>query len=222
MSGTGGSGLSGGAVRPEPPAGNQTFSGRTIGASWGIFQSDGRIKKHFADLVTWQPPPSRLVREIFVGPRLSAFYNMGVDSSGHKREWVAVRDGELKMLYPANQQWGTVFITVGKPADHGRSWKDFSEFKFLTLELRGEDGGEPVEISIKDRSAPNDGERRVSVKLGTRYQSYSFPLADFASPRFRVPRDLDEIYVVAQFVFTRENARTVYARNIRYTRNVKE
>lgn len=219
-SGSGGTGQSAQPPSAAPPPGDHTFSGRTVGSSWGLFQSDGGTKRHFANLVKWRPPPTRAVREIFVGPRLAAFYDMGIDSSHRQREWVAIGDGEMRMLYPANQEWGVVFVTVRKPTDRQRSWKDYSTYDFLVLELRGETGVESVEIGIKDRFAPDDGkERKVRVsKLGTQYRPYTFPLAGFASPRFRVPQDLDELYVVVEFVFSGTRPQTIYARNIRYTR----
>jgi hypothetical protein len=47
-------------------------------------------------------------------------YEIGVDTSGGKRRWLAQEDNALRMDYPGDQQWGTVFITVGDPAPPGR------------------------------------------------------------------------------------------------------
>ncbi len=141
-------------------------------------------------------------------------YDMGVDSSGQRRDWLETTEGAMKMAYPAGQSWGAVFITVGPPADPPRPWKDFSPFRTLSVELRGKNGGESVEIGIKDSSDPDDGSETKTLvsQLSSEWKTYEFLLSSFDSA------DLGELYVVAEFVFAGPTAQTVYFRNVRYLR----
>jgi len=153
-----------------------------------------------------------MMRTIFDGRGLAGFYDMGVDSSNRKRNWLDRTADGMKMAYPADQAWGAVFITVGVPVDPPRPWKDFSSFRTLSLELRGQTGGESVQIGIKDATDPDDGTETKALvsNLSTQWQTYQFPLSMFATA------DLTRLYVVTEFVFSGSTAQTVYFRNVRF------
>ena len=200
------------------PAGDRTFSGRQLGSSWGLFASDGIVKPEFQDLLS-QPLPkgTRAVRDIFVDGALSSFYGLGIDTGpDHLHEWCGVGE-ELRMDYPAGQEWGSVFITVGDPTKPPRPWKDFSGFTTLSMDLRGDKGAQ-VEVGILTRTDPGIGtERRVIRTLsGGDYEPVRIPLKSFDSTHLRYPEGLKQLYVVVEFVFRGTRARTVCARNIRY------
>jgi exo-beta-1,3-glucanase (GH17 family) len=197
---------------------DRTFSGKWVGSSWGLFRSNGLLKEAFHGAIDQPDPGSRRQRDIFVEGQLSTYYDIGVDTSGQMRDWLTTPDESLKMSYPRGQDWGAVFITVGQPVPMPRPWKDFSEFTTLSLELKGEDGGEVVEVGIKDATAPDDGsERKVMITgLTTEYQQFNISLSRFASSRFVVPEDLRRLYVAVEFVFSGTTPQTVYARDIRY------
>ena len=145
--------------------------------------------------------------------QLSKGLDMGVDSSEQRRDWVTKSQGQIKMSYPSGQDWGAVFITVGKPKDPPRPAKDLSAFRMLVMELKGESGGEQVEIGIKTNKQPDDGsEVKIPVRLTNTWQVFKFPLAKFDV-------DLKNLYVVSEFVFTGGTAQTVYFRNISYQAN---
>lgn len=204
-------------VDPQDLPRDRTFSANWVGSSWGIFRSNGRLKVHFADMFYQPDPGTRLQRDILIDGQLATYYDVGVDSSHRRRDWLSSADRSLKMSYASGQDWGAVFVTVGKPSDPPRPWKDFSEFGILALDLRGENGGETVEVGIKDYAAPDDGsERKVRLLLGKEYHRYDIPLSSFASSRMVIPDDLKRLYVVAEFVFTGREPQTVYVRNIRY------
>jgi exo-beta-1,3-glucanase (GH17 family) len=202
------------------PDGDRTFSARWIGSSWGIYQSNGRVKPQFTGVFDQPAPGSRASRDIFAeGPGLlSAYYDMGVDSDpDHRHDWLSADNGELTISYPSGQHWGAVFITVGAPAQPPRPWKDFSEFETLGIEMRGERGGERVEIGIKNRADPNTGnETRIIESLNKQYRPYNIPLRKFASGHLRIPEGLKQLNVVVELVFQDSKAEVVYARNIRY------
>lgn len=150
---------------------------------------------------------------IYNGPRLASGYDMGVNTSGNLTDWVTDLDGSMRMDYPPGQSWGAAFITVGPPTDPPSPGQDLSSYEALSLELRGEAGGEKVWIGIKDSTDPdNSKETKILVSdLTTEWQTFSFPLSKF------VTADLTRLYVVTEFVFEIGTpAETVYFRNIRY------
>jgi len=145
--------------------------------------------------------------------QLSKGLDMGVDSSEQRRDWVSKGQGYIKMSYPSGQDWGAVFVTVGKPRDLPRPSKDLSAFRMLVIELKGESGGEQVEIGIKTNKQPDDGsEVKIPVRLTNTWQVFKFPLSKFDV-------DLKNLYVLSEFVFTGGTAQTVYFRGISYEAN---
>ncbi len=148
---------------------------------------------------------------IYVGQTLSSGYDMGVDTSGQLRNWVADEGGQLCMAYPSNQQWGAVFITVGVPKEPPRPGRDLSNYQTLSLELRGASGGEFVSVGLKDSRDPDNGRETKEEISGitTSWQIFTFPLTDFDTA------DLTSLYVVTEFVFEPGTpAETICFRNI--------
>jgi hypothetical protein len=156
-----------------------------------------------------QCPDTTEVYDIFVG-HLSQGLDMGIATSGNKTGWLQVANGEIKMDYPSGQNWGTVFITVGKPAPLSkREKRDFSRYKTLLLELKGSEGS-VVEIGLKDnRDADTGLETKIPLTLKEDWTSYQISLDKFLSA------DLKNLYTVIEFVFT-EKAQTVYAKKIQF------
>ena len=200
------------------PKGSRTFSDNWIGSSWGLYHSNGKLKHSFTGLLDQPELISRVNRDILtedVG--LSVYYDIGVDSSQHRHDWLSGTN-ELRMSYPGDPEFGAVFITVGKPVPRPRPWKDFSEFRVLSLDLKGDRGGETVNIGIMTRTDPATGHEQMYTvgNLGTQYRNYRIPLESFSSSHLSVPEDLKQLYVVVEFVFRGRQAEKVYATNIRY------
>jgi hypothetical protein len=144
---------------------------------------------------------------------LAPGYDMGVDTSGGLHDWVTDMNGYMRMAYPAGQSWGAVFITAGMPTQPPRPWRDLSNYQTLSLELRGEVGGEMVWIGIKDNTDRDDGSETKFLVSGltTEWQTFTFPVSAFSTA------DSTRLYVVTQFVFEPgTQAETIYFRNIRY------
>ncbi len=137
-------------------------------------------------------------------------FDIGVAHSSGNTNWLEEKEGFLKMSYPSGE-WGSVFFVTGTVSDPPRPSEDFSDFKKLAVELRGESGGECVEIGIKDVADPDNGEEtKIPITLTDAWTSYVFPLSDFFTA------DLENLYVVAEVVFTEQEARTVYLQRIVY------
>lgn len=133
---------------------------------------------------------------IFNG-KLSTGFNMGVDTDKKERKWMKVSQNQIAMSYPVNQEWGTVFITVGNPSPMGsRRWKDFSNLDTLLVTARGKVGGEFVLIGMKDNSDPDDGtETKFPITLSKTDSTYKFAIKDF------ITLDKKMVYIPCEFVF---------------------
>jgi hypothetical protein len=144
--------------------------------------------------------------------KLSPGFDMGVNSSEARTDWLRTGTEQLQMSYPAGQTWGAVFVTVGKPKPlPGRPYRDMSAFDTVSVDLKGISGGETLEFGIKTNTQPDDGsEMKVPLTLTSDWKTFVFPLGNFvgAAP--------DRLYVVAEFVFSGGRAETVNVRNVKY------
>jgi exo-beta-1,3-glucanase (GH17 family) len=149
---------------------------------------------------------------IYSGEALRPGLEMGVDTSGNQFNWVENQHGIMRASYPVDQNWGVIFITVGKPARRGfRQSMDFHQYRFLTVEMRGKTGGEVVSIGIKDNAQLDNGkETKIPVQLTSQWKTYIFDLQSFA------PANLNNIYIPIEFVFESASAEMVYFRNVQY------
>lgn len=187
-----------------------------VGTHWGLYDQGGHRK---AALARWLPAASprtiaqRSYRDVFVGTRLETPFNLGIDTSAHRRHWLTASPGVLRMAYPAGQQWGAMFITVGKPARTGhRRSIDLSHYRSFSVDLRAAADGQRVWLGIKDRSQPdNGGELTIEETLTTHWTTVKLPLPLFANVSRR------HLYVVLEVVFQGSAAETVEMANLRYS-----
>ncbi len=149
---------------------------------------------------------------IYSGEFFRPGLDMGVNTSNGVTTWVTNMQGYMRASYPAGQSWGAVFITVGTPVPLGyRSSINLASHRYLTVEMRGQNGGETVSIGIKDKNQPDTGyETKKSVALTTAWKTYTFYLPDFTGA------DRTQIYVPIEFVFAGPAAQTIYFRNVQY------
>ncbi len=186
-----------------------------VGTHWGLYQENGMVK---AALSTMLPGPAsatlrqRSYRDVYVGGLESGFV-LGMETSGHQRQWLTAKDGSLALTYPANQQWGAMFITVGPPVPLGdRPSLDLSAYRSLVVDLRAAVDGQCVRIGIKDKYQPNNGsETTVQRCLSAQWSTITLPLNAFTGA------DLTHLYVVFEMLFQGSSSATVDVRNIRYS-----
>jgi hypothetical protein len=167
-----------------------------------------------------QTPAQIDSRDILVGSKLSAGFDMGVNSSEGRTDWLEKNtdEGYFKMSYPVGQTWGAVFITVGKPKVPPRPSRDFSAYQTLSIEMKAGPGARVVDIGIKTNTQPDDGsETKIPVRLSSEWKTYELSLNRFEGT------DARNLYVVAEFVFADSNPQTLYVRNVKYlTRAAKQ
>ncbi len=186
-----------------------------VGTHWGLYQQDGQIKPALSDLLPAPAPLTlkmRSYRDIYVGG-LETGFSLGMETSDHQRHWLTSQNGVLSLTYPANQQWGVMFISVGPPVPPGhRPSLDLSAYRSLVVDLRAAVDGQCVRIGVKDKNQPDNGsEISVQQCLTTQWSTITLPLNAFTGV------DLTHLYVVFELLFQGSSNATVYMRNIRYS-----
>ena len=69
----------------------------------------------------------------------------------------------------------------------------------LVLELKGDAGGETIDVNLKDRDDPDDGtQTNIELQLTDQWKRYEINLADFKTA------DLKKLHVVPAFLFDTE------------------
>jgi exo-beta-1,3-glucanase (GH17 family) len=186
-----------------------------VGTHWGLYQQDGQVKSVLSDVLpgaAFATLLERSYRDVYVGGLESSF-SLGADTSGQQGHWLTENDGVLTLVYPANQQWGMMFITVGQPApsDHRQSM-DVSKYQALEVDMRAKTNGQCVRTGIKDNTQPDNGsEATVRQCLSNSWAAVKLPLKVF------VGADLTRLYIVFEMLFQGSSSLTVQVRNIRYS-----
>lgn len=150
---------------------------------------------------------------IFSEGKLTKGLDMGVDTSGSRHKWVTIEDEVMTIAYPSDQTWGAVFMTVGPPTDVDRPTRDYSDYSKLVIEMRGDEGGEIVDIGVKDDTDPDTGtETKIPTRLTGEWKSYEFEIQKFKTA------DLARLYVVTEFVFEDDRSSTIEVRSVKYVK----
>jgi len=152
-------------------------------------------------------------KHILIDGELEDGFDLGLNTNKGRTDWLKKGEKVLRLAYPAEQRSGYVFITVGPPTDTPRPFIDLSQFGFLVVEMRGDAGGERVQVGIKTNTQPdNGGETKLPETLTVEWKTYRYALGRF------LRADPSKLYVVAEFVFSGSESNTVYVRSIRYTK----
>ena len=186
-----------------------------VGTYWGLYQQDGMVKPALSDIL---PGPAlatlaqRSYRDVYVNGLASGFV-LGLDTSGHQHQWLTTNNGTLVLTYPANQQWGALFISVGPSVPMGhRPSIDLSAYRSLVVDLRAAVDGQCVRIGVKDKNQPDDGsETTVQQCLKAGWSTITLPLDTFAHA------DSSHLYIVFEVLFQGLSSATLEVRNIRYS-----
>jgi hypothetical protein len=151
-------------------------------------------------------------KQVMVGSTLQSGFDMGVNSSEGKTDWVTNMDGYFSLAYPNDQAWGALFITVGKPRNPPRPFMDLSSYKTLKLEMKGQNGGELVSIGVKTNTQPDDGtETKMPLRVSKDWETYQFDLVSFERA------DPKRLYIVTEVVFDGVVGKTVMLQNISFS-----
>ena len=124
---------------------------------------------------------------------------------------ITFEDDYAVLTYPENTfEWGSPYFTVedlsGRVTD-----LDFSKYKNVTIEMKGEKGGEEFALMMKDKHDPPDGkESRVFITLTKTWKTYQIPINKFETA------DMTMIETPLGFVFLGDEGRTIHVRSIQF------
>jgi hypothetical protein len=91
-----------------------------------------------------------------------------------------------------------------------RPTKDYSDYKSLKIELKGNIGGETVFIALKDDTDLDDGsETKIPLTLTSKWKTYTIPLSEFKTA------NLKKLYIVASFILEGKSE-TISIKTIEY------
>jgi len=157
-------------------------------------------------------PSTAAVVVIDASARLASGFDLVLNTSQGRTDWLSPTSDGLQAAFPPGQSWGFIAAVLTGPSAFGsRPGRDLSSYKTLTLELRGANGGESVEVGIKDSGDPDDGlETKKAITLTASWQTFTFNLRDFSTA------DLTRVYLLFELVFNGGSGETVYIRNVQY------
>ena len=118
------------------------------------------------------------------------------------------------MTYPENTySWGFPYFIVN--ALKGRVHEmDFSDYKKLLIEMRGETGAEEFELVMKDKNDPPDGsESRVRLEVTDEWKVYEIETSQF------VTADMETIMVPLGFVFEGPVGQVIHVRSVQFKKD---
>jgi hypothetical protein len=147
---------------------------------------------------------------VYAGSLMSGF-DTGVEDSRQDRNWLTDRGGFFQMNYPgyeASNGYGSVFIVVGTVPLEMVS-ENFGYFNSLSVDLKGELGGEDVMITIEEKEKPSSIFKYL-YGLSTEWQTFNISLSEFSDI------DLTKLHTVIKFSFFGHCKQTVYFRNIKF------
>ena len=149
---------------------------------------------------------------VYMGTEMSSGYDLGVTTNKDSVGWLTDVGGAMKADYPAGQDWGSLFITVGKIKDlPNKPTVDLTGFQKLVFEIKSDSAPCTIEVGMKDAEDPDDGtESKVAIQVTEEWKSYEIDLSSFANA------DLKQIYILVEFIFTGQVAQSISVRNIQY------
>lgn len=147
-------------------------------------------------------------------------YEIGLDSSAGQRYLqlsTADNGDSLTLKYDPDattpqEDWGALFVTVGKPVDNSRPGQDLAGCHTLQADLRSQTGTSRLRVGMKDATMPDDGrEKKILVEPTNAWATYSFHLSTFSG------LDPHRVYVPFELVFEAgDPAQTVQLANVRF------
>jgi len=136
-------------------------------------------------------------------------FDIGVDDSKQKRDWLLDMGGYMRVEYPGDLDWGCIFIVVGMVPFTDLA-EDFLKYKSFSIELRGEHGGEEIGITIEDNKKQSNWTEFIS-DLETNWKIYKISLEKFLDV------DLRNIRVVLKLKVFGHEPKTIEFKELKYS-----
>ncbi|MDX1472514.1 MAG: DUF6090 family protein [Flavobacteriaceae bacterium] len=109
-------------------------------------------------------------------------------------------------------EWAAAMFVVDSLGQNIRAGKDYSKYKSIQVELRSDQEGEEIMLSLKDKFDKDDGtEARVDIRLSQEWKTYRFNLEESFPTA-----DLSNLHQLAGFVILNPKGLKIYVRNIKF------
>lgn len=151
---------------------------------------------------------------ILINGEIPTGFEPNYAASGIYRDHFSYKEDYFVIDYPENTyDWGSPYFEIN--ALGGRvNDMDFSNYTKIFIEMKGEIGGEQLEIAMKDKNDPPDGsESRVKIELTDQWKIYEIQTNQFKTA------DMKLIMVPLAFVFEGPLGRTIHVRSIQFKKD---
>jgi len=141
----------------------------------------------------------------------SGFALIYAQSGNEYFDGVKFEDDYTVLTYPENIfAWGSPYFSI--KALNGRVTEmDFTKYKNVILEMKGEIGGEEFALMMKDKYDLHDGkESRVNLKVTNTWETYEVPIDQFETADKKI------IETPLGFVFLGSKGVTIHVRSIQF------
>jgi exo-beta-1,3-glucanase (GH17 family) len=186
---------------------------------WGVMTWQRTLQPDLSDILPTPPAPRPESSwfHVFTRGELSPGHDAGVDSSDHRYDWLTTESDAFVLRYPGSGCWGSVAIQRGVPTaqiPRPLYW-DLSTYSHLVATVSGEQGGEPLEIAIKDYDDRDDGsETQLRVQgVAAQPRTVVIPLDAFDANR---AVDRSRVYVGLAMSFVSHLPHTVRLQDAYY------
>ncbi|MCW5516022.1 DUF6090 family protein [Muriicola sp. Z0-33] len=121
------------------------------------------------------------------------------------------KEDYLVITYPEDTfTWGSPYFRI-KVLNGRVTELDFSKYKHVVLEMKGEKGGEEFALMMKDKyDLPDGKESRVNITLTQNWKKYQVPIDQFKTA------DMEIIETPLGFVFIGGQGKTIHVRSIQF------
>ena len=170
---------------------------------------DEQAKLDFSGILYSHTETGRL--RLMINGRATAGFDILYAASESPLEWYKLEEDYIVLFYPENTfDWASPYISIEEL--NGRvSEMDFSKFRQVKLEMRGDQGGEEFFLIMKDKYDPPDGtESRVPIKLTDQWETYEVDLSRFETADKKI------ISVPLGFVFLGDKGFKIHVRSIQF------
>lgn len=190
------------------------------GEHWGLFKTNRTVKPELSDIIA-QPviPIGSDERKLFDRGVLAWGYDLSIDDSAAKRDWLSQENDLFKISYPNNLSWGIIQmrpiasrINGSKNGCINPEDEEFTQFSTLLFDAKSDRFvQEPMRVGMLDWSFNQNGMEPIDIipYLTTDWQQIVVPLDFIRSV------DLSHINIPIEFSFFGPQSVNVQIRNIR-------
>lgn len=151
---------------------------------------------------------------ILIKGKVPTGFSLLNSASGLVKDYFTFEEDYLTLEYPEDTyQWASPYFVVS--ALSGRvNEMDFSGYDKMIIEMKGNVGGETLDLTMKDKNDPADGsESRLKLELTKDWKTYEIDTNHFKTA------DMSVIEVPLAFVFQGPTARKIHIRSIQFKKN---